>query len=306
MTVGTFDGVHAGHRSLLSRVAEVARGSAGVATSVAITFREQPRAFLQPDSPATYLCTLTERLRLIRESGIDLVIPIDFDETLRSLSPRSFMTMLREHLGMSDFVSGPGAAIGRDREGDAHRLKALAGDMGFRLHVVPPACYQGAAVSSTAVRDALAAGQMASVAAMLGRNFHLCGRVERGDGRGRGLGFPTANIATGEPNMPAALPGDGIYATRAHLGDGESYPAATSIGVRPTFGSGDRTVEAYLIDFQGELYGTRITLEFVTRLRGEEKFDTVSELVAQIARDVDRVRDELGAAAPATPQQSSL
>lgn len=305
VTVGTFDGVHAGHRNLLSKVVELARDPGGERVGVAITFRRQPRAFLHPGERVSYLCTLDERLALVNEIGIDVVIPIDFDETLQSLSPREFMGFLRERLRMSDFVSGPGAAVGRDRRGDAEMLQALGNELGFGLHRVQPACYRGTVVSSTAIRDALAAGRMADVAGMLGRNFRLRGRVQRGDGRGRKLGFPTANIAPGEPGMPAALPGDGIYAGWAHLADGARYMAATSIGVRPTFGEGSRTVEAYLVDFDGDLYGKTMTLEFVSRLRDERKFDDAEALVSQMKRDVSQARESLKAARSAEQKKAS-
>lgn len=297
VTVGTFDGVHVGHRKLLSRVSGLAKemGGADGGAAVAIVFRQQPRAVLQPERPVTYIQRLEDRLALLAETGVDVIVPVDFDPALRELTPRQFVGELLERLQMRDLVLGPGAAIGKDRSGDAKALGALGREMGFELHTVEPVLHRGQVVSSSAIRSALAEGRLEDVEAMLGRRFEVKGNVESGERRGRQLGFPTANLAV-EPH--AALPADGIYATWALTPGRDAarsrVPAATSIGLRPTFGPGRRTVEAHLIGFRGDLYGRPLCLEFVARLRDELKFDDAAALTRQIERDVVDTKRTLG------------
>lgn len=300
VTVGTFDGVHVGHRKLLEKVRRLAKGIAGTAgresgAAVAIVFRQQPRALLQPDRPVTYIQTLDDRLAMLADGGLDVIVPVNFAPQLRSLTPQEFVSELCRRLLMRHLVLGPGAAIGRDRSGDATVLAALGREMGFELHTVEPVLHRGNVVSSSVIRAALTEGRLDDAETMLGRRFVLKGTVASGERRGRQLGFPTANLGV---DRQAALPGDGIYATWAILntagGGHERLPAATSIGVRPTFGAGGRTVEAHVIGFQGDLYGTPMALEFVARLRDELKFDHATALAEQIKRDVVDTKRVLG------------
>jgi len=273
------------------RSAESPKGGA----AVAIVFRQQPRALLYPDRPVTYIQTFQDRMSLLGDVGLDMVIPVDFDTELRSLTPGEFVTQLCRHLRMRHLVLGTGTAIGRDRRGDAATLGVLGDQMGFALHSIEPAKHADEIVSSSAIRTALFEGRMADVQAMLGRRFVLRGTVEPGERRGRELGYPTANLSV-EPQ--AAVPRDGIYATWATV-DVDRHgptrvPAATSIGIRPTFGGRHRTVEAHLIGFEGDLYGRRMTVEFVARLRDELNFADAAALAAQIARDVVQTKAALG------------
>ena len=285
MTIGVFDGVHRGHRHVLGRLDEIAREAGR--TSIVLTFRNHPASVLRPDFDARYLTTLDDRLRLIREAGVDLLVPITFDVGLSRLTAREFAVLLRSRLLMRDLVVGPDFAMGRNRDGDVAALAALGREVGFSLHVVGPLLDDaGQPIRSTHVRDALSKGDVADAAGLLGRNYTLSGTVVAGHGRGGPLGFPTANL-----EVPAgmAVPADGIYATWAHVG-GERRMAATSIGVRPTFGEGERTVEAFILDFDGDLYGREVCLEFVGWLRPEARFDTVEALREQVQRDVDDTR----------------
>ncbi len=294
VTVGTFDGVHDGHRKILSRTVEIADDLGPQVASVAIMFRKPPRAIIKPDPDISFLCPLPVREQLIRETGIDLVVPVEFDESIRLTAPADFAGILHEALRMSAFVSGPGSAVGKDRSGDSETMRRLGEELGFAVHTVPPEIYNGEAVSSTLVRTALQGGRMGEAAGMLGRRYSLTGTVLRGEQRGRSIGFPTVNLDRGDPEYPAAVPADGIYATWARVGDGPRIMAATSIGVRPTFGDeGSRTIEAYLLDFDENIYGEIVTLEFVRRLRPEQKFDTVDGLTAQIVIDVEKAREIL-------------
>ena len=289
VTIGTFDGVHVGHARLFSATVELAHASS--ATSIAITFRHPPRMLLNPTLPVSHLCPLGERRSLITAQGIDHVIEVDFDDSVRNISADDFVRILMSELDMKGLVIGPGAAVGRDRGGDETRMKALSQEIGFVLRVVPPAMVNGKVVRSTAIRAALSAGDMASVSEMLGRAFSITGVVTEGDRRGRELGFPTANIT---PDPHGALPADGIYATFVET-DKRRYLAATNVGVRPTFEGGPRLIEPFLLDFEGDLYGHRITVEFVERLREEERFDSVDALIEQMKNDVRDTRRILGA-----------
>ncbi len=287
--VGTFDGVHLGHRSLLNATKKAA--SEQSLASVAITFRQQPRSVINPDHAARYLCPLEERLELLESAGLDVVAPVDFDDSVRRLSASEFINTLKKKVGLQVLVIGPGARQGHDRLGNAE-LVAMGRHNGFEVVEAQPAKVGDEFVSSSAIRKRVESGQVDRAATLLGRDFSLSGPVIHGDHRGRELGFPTANLAV--PGN-CVLPPDGIYATRAVLDDGARHIAATSIGVRPTFGAGERLIEAYLLDFDGSLYDRQLTLQFVRRLRGEVAFDGVPELTDQIRKDVEETRALLGA-----------
>jgi len=285
LTIGVFDGVHRGHQHLIGRLirdAAATRRLAGV-----VTFRDHPATILRPDFKPRYLTSLDERIRLLRALGVDFVVPITFDVDLSRLHVRDFAARLQRHLRMRGLVVGPDFAMGHNRQGDSKTLAALGGEMGFTVGVVDLLVDGGHAVKSTAIRNALSRGEVAGVAEMLGRSFALSGTVITGHRRGRTLGFPTANLDV-PPEM--AVPPDGIYATWARVGKA-CYMAATSIGTRPTFDDRTgRSIEAFLLDFSGDLYGKTLRLEFVQRLRDELKFDTVDALLAQIGRDVELTR----------------
>jgi riboflavin kinase/FMN adenylyltransferase len=284
LTIGVFDGVHRGHQHLIGcLVGEAARTNrlAGV-----LTFRNHPASVLRPEFKPQYITSLDERVRLLRQLGVSFVAPVTFDLELSNLRARDFVALLQRHLRMKGLVIGPDFALGYKREGDAPTLTVMGKEMGFSVNVVKALDDSGEPVRSTVIRRALAGGDVTRVAAMLGRSFALQGRVVSGAGRGRTLGFPTANVV---PPPEMAIPGDGIYATWACLGDGR-YMAATSIGTRPTFGDNERAIEAFLLDFSGDLYGQEIRLEFVQRLRGQVKYDTAQALQEQVDRDVAQTR----------------
>ncbi|MDY6917655.1 MAG: bifunctional riboflavin kinase/FAD synthetase [Chloroflexota bacterium] len=285
VAVGVFDGVHLGHKYLLGRLGETA--AARGLLSVVVTFRQHPRSILSPPTKITYLTSLRERVRLLKELGIDHVATLSFTPELSHLRAHEFVDLLVRRLRMRHLVIGPDFALGRGREGDAHRLSATGEEVGFSVEVVQPLVSQGDVVSSTAIRVALLQGDMDKVSRLLGRPFALIGEVVRGDERGRTLGFPTANLV---PDVEQAIPPDGVYAARAFV-KGGSFVAVTNIGVRPTFGGGKRLLEVHLLDFQdGELYGNELRVEVLGRLRGEVRFTSVDELKAQMSRDVEQTR----------------
>ena len=288
ITVGVFDGVHKGHRHLIARLVEDATSQGRL--SGVVTFRTHPAELLDPTFHPQYLTSLSERVRLLEELGVDFVAPVTFDHELSTVRARDFILLLQRHLGATGLVVGPDFAMGHRREGDVKTLTTMGRDVGFSIAVVDILRENAEAVRSTVIRKVLAAGDVTAASDLLGRNFVFEGKVVRGAGRGRPLGIPTANL---EAPGGMAMPGDGIYATWMHLEDG-TYMAATSVGTRPMFDDGDRTVEAFILDFDGDLYGREVRLEFVKRLRNEEKFDSVEALLEQIDRDVDQTRAVLG------------
>ncbi|MFH0914697.1 MAG: bifunctional riboflavin kinase/FAD synthetase [Chloroflexota bacterium] len=287
VTIGVFDGVHLGHKQLLSRLKELA-AQKNLLTGV-ITFRQHPQEVLSPHKPLPCLTSLEQRIELIKAAGIDTVIPLSFTPEMANLTAREFVSLLKKYLRLKWLVIGPDFALGREREGSAAALSQLGKEMGFGVTAVPPMKIKGEVVSSTVIRKALAEGDMSKVRRLIGRPFRLKGTVVAGVGRGTGLGFPTANI---QPKPELALPGDGVYATLAYVGD-KTYPSVTNIGKRPTFKEKGRTIEAHLLDFQGDLYGQKLTLEVVERIRGEQRFASAEELQQQIKLDIEKAREIL-------------
>lgn len=293
-TIGTFDGVHLGHRALLRRVRQEAEARG--ARSVALVFKEQPRVFFNPDVEVSYLCDFETRKAILDEIGIDEVVELDFGPAIQQLSSDEFVAGLRDRIGLQALVVGPGARIGSNRAGIEDLISSGPGSRGpgsragVDFIAAPVEVLDGQAVSSSAIRKAIKEGRCELAAKMLGRNYSITGVVATGERRGGRLGFPTANI---EPEIAVTVPGNGIYATLAAV-DGVTYWAAASIGVRPTFDTGGgRTIEAFLLDFDGDLYTKRLRLEFVTRLRSEVAFESVEQLVEQMNRDVEQTRQVL-------------
>jgi len=284
LTIGVFDGVHLGHKYLISKLTERAKRK-NLLTGV-ITFRQHPEELLSPGNRLPFLTDLAERINLLKNEGVDIVVPLSFTTELSRLGARQFVGLLQKHLRMRGLVIGPDFALGKGREGGTDTLRRVGQEMDFTVDVVPPVMINGEVVSSTAIRQALADGDMRRVNMLAGRPFSLRGEIVTGAGRGVGLGFPTANL---DIKPAQALPVDGVYASRAYI-DGKIYQSMTNIGQCPTFGGCDRTVEAYIVDYQGDLYGQEIKVDIIDRLRDEKKFDTVDELKRQLAEDVRRGR----------------
>lgn len=284
VALGVFDGVHLGHRAILGTALTRAR-AAGL-EAVACTFDPHPMEVLQPDRAPRPITTLDERLALIGETGVDAVVVLAFTRELASIEPEAFVKdMLLDRLRAREIVVGYNHRFGRGARGDARLLQELADRVGFRAHVVPPMTVEGAAVSSTEIRAALQRGDVTTAARDLGRPYTIAGPVTAGAGRGRTLGFPTANIEAERPVLVAR----GVYRGRIHV-DGQQHSTVVNVGVRPTFGETILAVEAHLIDFKGDLYGRRVRLDFLERLRDEMRFPSVEELKAQVARDIAAAR----------------
>ena len=283
-TIGVFDGVHLGHRVLIEATKDEARARGG--SSAIIVLHPHPRTVLVPGATVAVLTPIEDRLELIRALGVDLAVPLTFTRELSQLSAREFVALLQKHLHLAGLVVGPDFALGRGREGTIPVLEELGREMGFTVKAITFFEESSQRVSSTAVREALAQGDVAAAARLLGRPFFMHGAVVHGAARGHMLGYPTANI---QSDGSRVLPADGIYATRVHVGD-KTYGSATYVGTRPTFENGDRVVEVFLLDFDGDLYGIDLRVEWVDKVRDDQKFDNPEELTQQMAKDIARAR----------------
>ena len=284
LTIGVFDGVHLGHQCLISLLTEQARQQNLL--SGVVTFHQHPQEVLSPQTKLPFLTDLTTRANLLKNEGVEAIITLSFTRELAQLNAHHFVSLLKKYLRMRGVVTGPDFALGRNREGSTDTLRALGQDMNFSVIVIPPVMVNGEVVSSTAIRKALADGDMKRVINLIGRPFSLHGHVITGSGRGVGLGFPTANL---DMDSEQALPVEGVYATWAYIDD-KAYQSMTNIGKRPTFGGSQPTVEVHVPDYLGDLYGQELKIDIIERLRGEKKFDTVEELKKQIAEDVKQGR----------------
>jgi riboflavin kinase / FMN adenylyltransferase len=289
VTIGTFDGVHLGHRALISRTIEAAGGRLA---STAITWDRHPFVTLRPDHVPPLLTSQERKLELIHGTGVDVCAVLVFDKELSTWSPERFVdTVLVAGLGARVVVVGEGWRFGHRAAGDVELLRRLGAEQGFEVHTLELAEVGGDVVSSTRVREAVISGDMELSEVLLGRRFDIGGVVIKGESRGGSLlGYPTANL---DVDPALAHPRRGVYAGRAAVGN-DWYPAAINVGVNPTFGGDERNtplrIEAYLLDFEGDLYGVELRIEFWRRLRDEVRFDSVDELIAQIGADVEATR----------------
>lgn len=286
VTVGTFDGVHLGHWRVLEEIG--ARAAAVDGRSVLVTFDPHPLRIVRPAAAPPMLTTPDEKKTVLAESRLDYVVFVAFTPELREYSPRRFVTeLLLSRLGMSELVIGYDHGFGKGRSGDVDTLRVIATECGFALDVVEAVHADDTAISSTSIRRALLEGRLADATRALGRPYPLSGIVVRGDGRGRELGFPTANIRVS--GVDKLVPAAGIYACTASVA-GVRHMGALHIGPRPSFPGADPTVEVFLLDFEGRLYGHEIRLELVEYLRPVAAFGTVQSLKEQMRVDVERTR----------------
>ena len=289
VTVGTFDGVHLGHWSVLEEIG--ARAAAREGRSVLVTFDPHPLRIVRPEVAPKLLTTLDEKKAVLAGSRLDFVVFLAFTPQLRQYSPRRFVTeILLGGLGMSELVIGYDHGFGRGRSGDVNTLRAIGAECGFAVDVVGAVHSGPAAISSSSIRRALADGRLADANHGLGRPYSMAGTVVPGDGRGRELGFPTANLRVDDSDK--LIPAEGIYACYVTVPAGR-FMGALHIGPRPTFPGAGAAVEVFLLDFDGELYGCEIRLELIERLRPVAAFDSADELVEQMRADVVRAREVL-------------
>ena len=284
--IGAFDGLHLGHRALVRHAVDRAR-ALGV-NAVALSFEPLPREFFAAASPPPRLSLARGKVEGLHGLGIDCVGLLRFDAKLAAMAPQAFVeTVLARRLAAREVWVGPEFRFGHRRAGDIAVLRAAGVQHGFAAAEIEPLHLDGERVSSTRIRQALVAGDFDAAARLLGKPYAVSGRVVRGQQLGRTLGYPTANLRFGG-KVPALR---GIYATRVHgIDAGAAWPSVSSFGTRPTVGGVEPLLEAHLFDFEGDLYGRRIEVEFVARLRDEEKFPDLPTLVAQMHRDADEAR----------------
>jgi riboflavin kinase / FMN adenylyltransferase len=296
LVIGVFDGVHRGHQRVIGATVNAARELAAV--PVALTFDPHPSAVLR-GKPPPLLCDPTERVAHLARLGMGITVVQPFDRQFADQPPDAFLRRLAAGRELAGLVMTPESAFGRDRAGALETIERLAEPMGFQVFQVEQLTVGGTPISSTRLRESLSRGRLAEVHRLLGRRYAVVGEVVAGDRRGRALGFPTANLRF---EQPVALPVDGIYAVRVAWGGPDPLSptrradGVASLGVRPTFGGGARTLEVYLFDVDEELYGEQMRLEFVRRQRGERRFKSAEALIRQMNRDAARARQLLAAA----------
>jgi riboflavin kinase/FMN adenylyltransferase len=285
VALGNFDGFHLGHQAVVSRA--VARAFHERRPVIVATFDPPPVTFFRPDVPPFRLTSLDQRERLFAHAGADAMLVFEFNEELRSTSAEDFVSkLLAGTIGAAGVVTGDDFGFGKGRAGNVEVLRTLGAEHGIAAEAVAPVIIDGERVSSGRIREALKEGDTATATHLLTRDFVIEGLVQRGDARGRELGYPTANLDLGDYQRPRY----GIYALRVALEDGSEHPGVASLGVRPTFDPPQELLEAYLFDFDGDLYGQRIEVALHGFIRDERKFESVDALVAEMRSDEAEAR----------------
>ena len=286
LTIGSFDGVHLGHQHLIRELNHNAHRAN--AKSTVLTFHPHPSVVLRGRKGPFYLTTPFEKVDLLDQLGTDIVVTHPFTYEVSQSTAREYITYLMEHLGFRQLWVGFDFALGKGREGNVAYLQKLGEELGYQVKVIQPVKLGGKTISSSLIRQMITDGDVSQASKYLGRSYRLEGEVVHGDGRGKSIGIPTANLDTGDEKI---IPAAGVYACQARV-FGEIHPAAVNIGTRPTFNSGDQYshVEAHILDFSKDLYTQRIAIEFFSRLRGEVKFTTIDDLIVQVHADIEQTR----------------
>lgn len=284
LTIGAFDGMHLGHQQILEELTAGEHAS----PAVVLTFSPHPALVIHGPRDNFYLSSPKEKSAILKDAGIDILITQTFDQDVAAKSAQDFMQNVQAHLGMKHLFVGHDFALGNNREGDVFALKTFGETLGYAVHKVPPVLLDGEVISSSRIRKKLREGNVELANRMLGRNYNLIGEVESGVGRGSTIGIPTANLKNSAEKV---VPGFGVYVCRVYL-NGQTHDAVTNIGVRPTFETEPVTpsIEAHLLDFDGDIYGREIKLEFIVRLREELRFSNGDELLAQMQIDFAQAR----------------
>ena len=289
VTIGVLDGVHLGHRALIDSLRPEG-------LSTVLTFDPHPIEVLRPGTLPRLITTIDERLALLKGAGVGLTGVLDLSE-IRELDPRTFIeSLLIEKLSVSSLTVGSDFRFGKDRLGDVGLLEEMGREHGYDVDAIDLINDLGEPISSSRIRALIEDGDVERAAALMGSRYRMTNEVVHGDKRGKDMGFPTANLL---PPARKVLPGSGVYAAIAHVA-GRSHMAAVNVGVRPTFGGGALVVEAFLLDYDSDLYGDRLTVEFVAKLRPELEFEGVDPLVARMHQDVEECREILGKLGPFT------
>lgn len=281
LTVGTFDGVHRGHQAIVSYL--LSRSAERGGTSTVVSFDPHPRSVVHGE-PVPLLTTVDERADVLERLGIDRFVVVPFSQAFAQLSPETYVRdVLVERIGLQEITVGYDHRFGRKRAGDVDLLREVGAEVGFAVDVIPPQEVGADIVSSSTIRQRVSEGHVERAAELLGRPYELRGTVARGEGRGRQIGYPTANLSL--PDARKLVPKGGVYAVRVRLPDGTLRGGMLNIGNRPTFEEMEVTVEVHILDFSGDLYGESITVQFVQRLRDEQKFASADALATQLSED---------------------
>lgn len=293
-TIGNFDGLHLGHRAVLARLAERARAT-GLPSTV-ITFEPHPQEFFRPQQRPARLTSFREKLEILRETAVDRVLCLPFNRRLADMTAEEFIDdILVDALGVHSLSVGDDFRFGRRRTGDIAHLQRAGAEHGFEVEIMQALEFGGERISSTRIRALLHSGDLDGAERLLGRRYRLAGRVVGGDGRGRQLGFPTANVDLQRRAAVAAegaqcAPLAGVYAVEVYGLDAQPLPGVANIGVRPTVGGKRCLLEVHLFDFNRDIYGRHVQVEFRARLRDEQRFESIEQLCRQITQDVTRAR----------------
>ncbi len=289
VTIGSFDGVHLGHQQIIRDL--VAKARQQKIPAAVITFHPHPQLIIHDEKRPYYLTMPDRRAALLGELGVNYVLTYPFNKQTSLLTAEEFVSLLQKRFQFSELWVGYDFALGKDREGNASRLREIGQRLEFDVHEIPAFKYQGEVVSSSSIRKQIRTGAVREAALLLGRPFEIWGEVIVGENRGKSLGFATSNLSV-PPDLVDIKPG--VYACLAEI-EGEIWKAVTNVGFRPTFGDDVDTVriEAHLLDFARDLYGQQLGLQFIERLRDEMKFDQVNELIHQVGKDINTARDIL-------------
>ena len=298
LTLGNFDGLHLGHQQLIKMIIQRAEETGSL--SMVVTFRPHPLKILAPEKCPPLISIYEEKIQLFEKLGIDVLVKIPFTIDFSAMEPRDFVKdILCDLLGAKEIFVGYNYRFGKGRKGNIQLLRELGAEFGFSVREVEQVSFEGEVISSTRIRQLLKNGEVEDASRLLGRPYALSGIVVKGDGRGRGLGFPTANIAS----KHAIIPSNGVYAVRLLVRD-NFYNGIVNIGMRPTFDTHSLAVEVHIFDFDEDIYGEEITLYFVRKIREEKKFYNADALISQIRKDIITAREILSASAdlPERPQ----
>jgi riboflavin kinase / FMN adenylyltransferase len=289
VTIGSFDGVHIGHQSIISQMVSAAHAAQDPAA--VITFHPHPAEVLRGDQGPLYLTSPDERAALLADMGVDATITLTFDHALADLTAEEFIAQIDSRLGLRQLWLGPDFALGHNRQGTIPVLQQLGSKYDYEVHIVPIINSENGKISSRQIRSYLQEGKVALAAIMLGRPYSIVGDVVRGDGRGKGIGIPTANLEVWQKRI---LPANGVYATRTYI-ENQAFPSVTNIGIRPTFENQPvaARIETHLLDFDQDLYGQSLRLEFIETIRPEKRFSSIEALVSQIHQDIEKAREVL-------------
>ena len=289
LTIGSFDGVHLGHQEIIRQLVGEAHSRGSLA--VALTFFPHPALVLGKRNEPYYLTTPQQRAEILGDSGVDVVITYPFELETAQLSAREFISLIHRHLQFEGLCVGHDFALGKNREGNVEKLTRLGEEYGYQVKLIEPVTNGDMIVSSSRIRAKILAGEIERAGQLLGRHYRIKGKVVPGDGRGKTIGIPTANLETWAEQ---AIPKSGVYAGRIKVRT-QDYGAVINIGVRPTFELSEvlPRVEAHILDFQGEIYGEEIALDFISRLSDERRFENIESLVGQIQLDISRAKQLL-------------